>query len=259
MGKLFIREMIERMIIISNQEIASDIYELTLQGELACLIKEAGQFINILISDKLFLRRPFSICAVNKSQKQLTILYQVVGEGTKILASKNAGDKIDVFGPLGKGFPLIDNVQEVLLVGGGIGVAPLYELAKQLHMRNMKVSIVLGFASKAKVVYESELERCGEVYIATIDGSYGFRGNVIELIETKKINFKLIYSCGPKAMLKALQEKYQHIKGYVSIEERMACGIGACYGCSCKPKDMSLPNFRVCKDGPVFELNEVII
>lgn len=253
---------VEDMKIISNLEIAKDIYELVVQGENVELMKEPGQFVNLKIDSMshLILRRPISICEIDMLNKQFKMIYRVEGEGTKLLSRKTYGDTLNILGPLGRGYPefAIENHQTALIIGGGIGIPPLYELTKRLHNRNISVISVLGFSSISDVFYEEEFKKYSEVYISTIDGSYGFLGNVIDLIKTKKLQFDVIYSCGPKAMLKAIQTEYKdHKTGYISVEERMACGIGACYACVCDTNKNS--SVRVCKEGPVFKLDEVIL
>lgn len=251
----------EDMLVIQNKEIALDIYELVLKGENVQLMKEAGQFVNIQLDRKgLILRRPFSICEINEGEKEFKIIYRVLGEGTEELAGVKAGERLNVFGPLGTGFPesALKENEIALLIGGGIGTPPLYELARRLHGRGNKVITVLGFQDKGGVFYEEEFQQYSEVHIATMDGSYGYKGNVLELIHHLQLDFDLLYACGPMAMLKNIQKVYgKEKRGYISLEERMACGIGACYGCVCD-KEGELPyQKRVCKEGPVFSLNEV--
>lgn len=253
----------EDMLVMKNEEIAPGIYELVLKGENVRLMKEAGQFVNIQLEGKgLVLRRPFSICEINLPEKEFKVIYRVQGEGTGYLAGIEAGERLNVFGPLGMGFPepALKEGETALLIGGGIGTPPLYELARRLHGRGNKVITVLGFQDKDGVFYEGEFSQFSEVHVATMDGSYGYKGNVLELIGHLQLDFDVLYACGPMAMLKAIQEAYAKEKrGYISLEERMACGIGACYGCVCD-KGGELPyQKRVCKEGPVFALNEVIL
>ncbi len=250
--------LVENMKIIKNKEIARDIYELVVEGENTKKFQTPGQFVNIQIDSnhQLILRRPFSICEVNKDLKQFKILYQIKGEGTKVLSKKSKGEVISIFGPLGNGFPISHHQDGILLIGGGIGIAPLYELAKQLFNQGKKVIAVLGFASIDNVIYVKAFKQYSEVHVATMDGSDGFKGNVLECIQSKKLNFDTFYSCGPISMLKAIQKEYKNKKrGFVSLEKRMACGVGACYACVCE----SNHSLRVCKEGPVFNINEGVI
>lgn len=244
----------ELMKILSNRMIAADTYEMILEGSISSSAKP-GQFINISVGDNmLLLRRPISICSIENNT--LVIVYKILGKGTKVLSAKNEGEYLDVLGPLGNGFKLIEN-KKVLLIGGGIGVPPLYELAKQLQGKS-EVTFVVGFRGLDDIYYLDKLKEFGEVYYATDDGSTGFKGNVLELIEKEKLEFNLFYACGPTRMLQALDDKYfQKVEGYISFEERMACGFGACTGCVCKSKTIEGKMLRVCKEGPVFELGEI--
>lgn len=239
--------------VIRNNLIFDDTYEMEIEG-----FSDAtpGQFVNVKTGDNsLLLRRPISISEVNANS--IVITYKVVGAGTKILSEKKPGDLLDILGPLGNGFPIVKN-ENVVLVGGGIGVPPLVETAKKLKESGCNVSVVIGARNKSLVIYADKLAKYGKVYVATDDGSIGFKGNVIECIEGNNIEFDTLYACGPNIMLKFLDYKYNGIKkGYLSFEERMACGVGICYGCVCKPKEIKDGFLRVCKEGPVFELGVV--
>lgn len=253
---------IESMTIISQKLIAKNIYELVLSGNLVKGMLQAGQFVNIKVNEVAYplLRRPISICEINHELNQFTVIYRAEGEGTKLLSQKRAGEQVDILGPLGTGFDIeeVATSETVLLVGGGIGVPPMYEMAKRLHEKGNKVIAVLGFASTCDVFYEEEFKAYADVYIATMDGSHGFKGNVVELMNEKQLDFDWIYGCGPKVMLKAINEQFgQTKKGYLSFEERMACGIGACYACVCQLNSGKM--VRVCKEGPVFKLGEVAL
>lgn len=255
----------ERMTIIRQEEIASGIYELTLKGKLVSRMQEPGQFVHIRVSDSLepLLRRPISICQVDSANLQFTMIYRAEGRGTKLLAGKKAGDQVDVLGPLGHGFPLSEAAagETALLVGGGIGVPPLYELSKRLKDKGVKVIHVLGFQSSETAFYREEFKELGETYIATVDGSEGTKGFVTDCIGQEVEDFDILYTCGPTPMLKALETAYSHKKVYLSLEERMGCGIGACFACVCKTKE-SKPGYdyrKVCSDGPVFRAGEVIL
>ncbi|MEE1238081.1 MAG: dihydroorotate dehydrogenase electron transfer subunit [Turicibacter sp.] len=253
---------IESMTIISQKLIAKNIYELVLSGNLVKGMLQAGQFVNIKVNEVAYplLRRPISICEINHELNQFTVIYRAEGEGTKLLSQKRAGEQVEILGPLGTGFDIeeVATSETVLLVGGGIGVPPMYEMAKRLHAKGNKVIAVLGFASTCDVFYEEEFKAYADVYIATMDGSHGFKGNVVELMNEKQLDFDWIYGCGPKVMLKAINEQFgQTKKGYLSFEERMACGIGACYACVCQLNSGKM--VRVCKEGPVFKLGEVAL
>lgn len=249
----------EEMLIISQQQIARDVFELMLQGDLVSMMLQAGQFVNVKVGDgSLILRRPISICNINHEKSELTLIYRSEGAGTKVLSEKKSGEYVDILGPLGTGFDVdkIEDDRVVLLVGGGIGVPPMYEAAKRISARGNKVIAVLGFASEADVFYEEKFKEFADVYVATMDGTKGFKGHVVELIQDKKLDFDWILGCGPHIMLKAIATEYKGLKkGFLSFEERMACGIGACYACICEMDDGT--RSRICKEGPVYELSEV--
>jgi len=252
----------EQMLITSHNQIAKDIFELVLTGELVQTMFEAGQFVNVKTGDSgLLLRRPISICQINHEKSEMTLIYRAGDSttGTRVLANKVVGETVDILGPLGTGFNLegIGKNETVLLVGGGIGVPPMYETAKRLHAKGIAVVAVLGFASIDDVFYEEKFAEVATVHIATMDGSHGFKGHVVQLIEEKNINFDWVFGCGPHVMLTALAKNYGDKKGYLSFEERMACGIGACYACICEAKDGT--RSRVCKEGPVYPIGEVKI
>jgi dihydroorotate dehydrogenase electron transfer subunit len=249
--------------VLSQKEIASDIYELTINGELVSQIKTPGQFVHLKVSNGLdpLLRRPISISSYNFEQKSLTMIYRKDGKGTSMLAELRPGMFVDILGPLGNGFP-VDEVSigdTALLVGGGIGVPPLYELSNQLVAKGVKVIHVLGFQTASAVFYEEEFLKNGETYVATADGSYGRKGFVTDVM--KELQFDCIYTCGPTPMLRAIEQNYSHKKLFLSLEERMGCGIGACFACVCKKKDdpTGVSYKKVCSDGPVFRAGEVLI
>lgn len=237
----------EQAKILLNQKIAQDVYKMEFESSLspAC---QPGQFIEIAVPG-FFLRRPISICEIK--EETLTIIYKVVGEGTQAMAKMEAGETINVFGPCGQGFPNhIPN--ELLLVGGGVGVPPLYEAAKENPDKDRIV--VLGFNSKTDIFYEQEFKALGcKVYVATMDGSYGTKGTVLDVIHEQKLENAFVFACGPLPMLKAIQDAFS--KGYLSLEARMACGIGACMGCVVDTVEGK--SVRVCKDGPVFPMGMV--
>jgi dihydroorotate dehydrogenase electron transfer subunit len=249
--------------ISSQQEIAADIYELTVQGELVEQISAPGQFVHIRISNGWdpLLRRPISISSFDKKQKSMTMIYRKDGKGTTLLAESGPGELIDILGPLGNGFPVneVSVGETALLVGGGIGVPPLYELSNQLVAKGVKVIHVLGFQTAEAVFYENEFLNNGETYVTTVDGSYGGQGFVTDVM--KNLQFDCIYTCGPTPMLKAIEQGYSDKKVFLSLEERMGCGIGACFACVCKSADdpTGVSYKKVCSDGPVFRAGEVLI
>jgi len=253
----------EKMTVVKQQEIAHSIFELTLKGELVSEMKQPGQFVHLKVSDSFepLLRRPISICDIDPEQKQFTMIYRAEGRGTKLLALKKEAEFIDVLGPLGNGFPVEEAAQgeTALLVGGGIGVPPLYELSQRLTAKGVKVVHVLGFQSKDVAFYEERFASLGETYIATVDGSLGTKGFVTDVIVNKNISFDILYSCGPTPMLKALENSYVDKKLFLSLEERMACGIGACFACVCKATKEGTDYKKVCSDGPVFRSGEVVL
>jgi dihydroorotate dehydrogenase electron transfer subunit len=249
--------------IISQEEIAKDIFQLTVEAEFVKEIKAPGQFVHIRV-DKSFdplLRRPISISSVDSINSRFTMIYRKEGKGTSLLAEKGPGILLDILGPLGNGFPVneVHEGETALLVGGGIGVPPLYELSKQLTAKGVKVIHVLGFQSESAVFYEKEFLENGETYITTVDGSYGKKGFVTDII--KDLEFDCLYTCGPTPMLKAIETGYSHRKVFLSLEERMGCGVGACFACVCKTsKELEDVTYKkVCSDGPVFRAGEVLI
>jgi dihydroorotate dehydrogenase electron transfer subunit len=255
----------ENCTVISQTEIAADIYELTLHGELVHEMNCPGQFVHLKVTESLFplLRRPISIAGINKGKQQFTMIYRKEGKGTSALSEKKQGDLVDVLGPLGNGFP-VDQTQSgetALLVGGGIGVPPLYELSKQLVKRDVEVIHVLGFQTKEAAFYEEAFLQLGATYIATADGTSGTKGFVTDVISEKEIQFNTLYSCGPTPMLKAVEKQYSDKKVFLSLEERMGCGIGACFACVCRTGDdpNSCSYKKVCSDGPVFRAGEVVL
>ncbi|WP_419392493.1 dihydroorotate dehydrogenase electron transfer subunit [Cytobacillus praedii] len=251
--------------IVSQAEIAEHIFKLTLQGELVREMNEPGQFVHLKVSDyaEPLLRRPISISDINKDENQFTMIYRAEGRGTALLSERKPGDFVDVLGPLGNGFPIeaASTGETALLVGGGIGVPPLYELSKRLVKRGVKVIHVLGFQSENVVFYDEDFTKLGETYVATVDGSYGTKGFVTNIIEDRKLTFDVLYSCGPTPMLKALENNYKDKKVYLSLEERMGCGIGACFACVCHTADDPSGHTykKVCSDGPVFKAGEVLL
>lgn len=235
-----------QFIIQSNIKIADSVFKMVLEGD-ASDITKPGQFINILISG-LYLRRPISVC--DYDDKTITIIYKVVGKGTEKLSYMSFGEKLDVLTGLGNGFCVENCTGRPLLVGGGVGVPPLYRLAKELK----NPIVVLGFNSKSDVFYVDEFKKItSDVYVSTADGSFGEKGFVTDIIKNLD-GYGYTYSCGPEPMLKALYEA-TNVSGEYSFEERMGCGFGACMGCSCKTK---YGNKRICKEGPVLIKEEII-
>lgn len=251
--------------IISHKEIARNIFEMKLNGRMVKEIHTPGQFVHVKVNNGQdpLLRRPISICSYDGEKQQFTLIYRKEGRGTTMLSAKEPDMMLDVLGPLGNGFPLEEARQgdTALLVGGGIGVPPLYELSRQLKAKGVKVIHVLGFQNKDAIFYEHEFSQTGEVLVATVDGSYGEKGFVTEVIENNQLSFDVLYACGPVAMLKALEGHYPDKKVFLSLEERMGCGIGACFACVCKKAgDASGTAYKkVCSDGPVFRAGEVVL
>ncbi|MGM9912376.1 dihydroorotate dehydrogenase electron transfer subunit [Floccifex sp.] len=241
--------MLEDARIIQNVEIAKDVYKMELETNI-CKEAKAGQFIEITVPG-FFLRRPISIHEIK--EHSIVIIYKVLGQGTKEMTTLDG--TLNIFGPLGNGFP-IEEKEEVLCIGGGVGLPPLYETAKQYLQQGTKVQVVVGANDEASLFLIDEFKELGcDVYMATMDGSKGSKGTVLEAIKDNHIETDSILACGPLPMLKALNEKYT--KGYISLEARMACGMGACMGCVVK--DQEGHSLRVCKDGPVFEIGKVAL
>ena len=243
------------MEVVSNEPLAKDVHKMVIRGEIADAITNPGQFMNIKLEDgyNTYLRRPMSIN--DYEGDTVTFIYKVVGKGTKLLTQKVPGDKLDVLMGLGNGFS-VEKISKALIIGGGVGVPPMYKLAKMYHEQGTEVEVVLGFNSKCDVFYEEEFAKLGKTYVATMDGSYGEKGNVIDVIKKYGITYDKYYACGPEKMLDALV-LFDDQNGYLSFEARMGCGFGACMGCSCKVK--TKPYKRICVEGPVLMSSEVII
>lgn len=258
-------KMKERAAVISQEMLADGIFGMWIRTEAACTARP-GQFLSLYTSDGTkLLPRPISICEINREEKALRLVYRVTGQhtGTEQFSRLASGDFIDIIGPLGNGFPVEKAVgRQVFLMGGGIGVPPILELAKEMECE--KKQIIVGYRD-SQTFLRKEFEENGEVYISTEDGSVGTRGNVMDAIREQELEADLIYACGPTPMLRAIKAYAQEkgIECYISLEERMACGIGACLGCVCKSKEKdphsNVNNKRVCKDGPVFLAAEVEI
>ncbi len=242
----------EQAIIKKQTQLTNDIWKMDLTCELA---KEAqpGQFVQVQVPG-YYLRRPISIHRIDDNQ--ISIIYKVVGDGTHVLSTLEEGQEVNVFGPLGTGFP-VEKKDHVVLIGGGVGVPPLFQTAKAYLAQGTRVDVVLGFNDVSQVFLEEEFKSIGcNVVVATMDGSYGTKGTVMDAIDQNKIDVDFLLSCGPLPMLRALQNTYTN--GYISLEARMACGIGACMGCVVDASDGG-PSLRVCKDGPVFALGKVVL
>ncbi|MCG3401388.1 dihydroorotate dehydrogenase electron transfer subunit [Staphylococcus massiliensis] len=252
----------EKMTVVSNRQIADRIYELKVKGPVTKNMKEPGQFVHIKVGEGSLhmLRRPISICDIDSEQDTFTMLFRAEGEGTKKLAKLNQQDELDIIAPLGNCFPVDEAKHKALLVGGGIGVPPLYELSKQLNKRGIETVHVLGFKSAKDVFYEEKFRELGDTYIATEDGTNGTKGFVTDVISALPQDYDTYYTCGPKPMLKAItnHEGLVDVNGFLSLEERMGCGIGACYACVCHTPEEN-GYVKVCTDGPVFKKGEVIL
>ncbi len=255
-------------IVVKNEPIADQVYRMVLEGELVQHLTQPGQFLHVKCGDGIdpLLRRPISICDVDIEQQLLTLIYRAEGKGTKLLAEKVAGEKVDILGPLGHGFPITERKvgEKALLVGGGVGVPPLYYLAQELVKRGVEVSTVIGFGEANQVFLDSEFSELGATRVTTIDGSFGEKGLVTDVLDQGfAADFDVLYSCGPLPMLKALQQRYtqNEREAYISIEQRMGCGVGACLACVCKPNPelSSKSYYKICTDGPVFNIGEVIL
>lgn len=245
--------------IVSQTSIATDIYDMRLAVGDMVLSAKPGQFISVYSNDgSKLLPRPISICGIDKEKRELRIVYRVVGEGTKEFSTYSKGDLLDVMGPLGNGYTLKD--KKAILVGGGIGIPPMLELAKQLDCEK---SIVLGYRDEDFL--KTEFEQYGDVYVSSDFGTIGIKGTVLDAIKEYGITGDVIYACGPMPMLRAVKAFAEEngIEAQISLEERMACGVGACLGCVCKSKEIDhhthVKNKRICKDGPVFDAREVEI
>lgn len=234
--------------ICENTALTSNVYRMRLEGDVSD-ITSCGQFINIKL-DGLFLRRPISVC--DKDEKTVTVIYKAVGKGTEKMARMQIGETLDALTGLGNGYDLSLSGENPLLLGGGVGVPPLYMLAKELVKNNKKVTVILGFNTVSEVFYEKEFKALGcDVTVTTVDGSYGKKGFVTDAYPQ---NYSYFYSCGPEPMLKAVW-KTAVTSGQMSFEERMGCGFGACMGCSCK----TIAGYkRICKDGPVMKKEEIL-
>ena len=235
--------------IVSNTALTDSVYKMVLRGDTSA-ITAPGQFVNIRL-EGMFLRRPISVCDYDSDT--LTIVYKVVGKGTEAMRAMTAGTELDILTGLGNGYDLSVSGGEPVLMGGGVGVPPMYNLAKKLLAQGKKVSVILGFNTKSEIFYEEEFKALGcDVTVTTVDGSYGVKGFVTTPLAD--MDYTYFYTCGPEPMLKAVY-KASATSGQMSFEERMGCGFGACMGCSCK----TLTGYkRICKEGPVMKKEEIL-
>lgn len=235
--------------ILTNEALTSNVYRMTLSGDTSA-ITAPGQFVNIRLEGK-FLRRPISVC--DWEEGKLTLVYKVVGHGTAQMAAMTPGESLDILTGLGNGYDLTLTGEHPVLVGGGVGVPPMYGLAKRLRAMGKEVQVILGFNTREEIFYEEAFQALGcTVHVTTVDGSYGTPGFVTDAL--KNLSYSHFCACGPEPMLKALYAA-SATSGQMSFEERMGCGFGACMGCSCKTLTGSK---RICKDGPVMKKEEIL-
>lgn len=247
--------------VAEQKKLAEGIYSMWLLAEEIAVQAKPGQFISVYSNDKSrVLPRPISICEIDREQGKLRIVYRVVGKGTEEFSKALAGDTFEILGPLGNGFPLEKaKGKRVLMVGGGIGVPPMLQTAKEAEAEAV---IVSGYRN-SDLFLKEELENAGSLYIATEDGSVGTKGNVLDAIRENGIQADVMFACGPTPMLRALKQyaEEKNMPCWISMEEKMACGIGACLACVCQSKNVDahshVHNKRICKDGPVFLSTEV--
>ncbi len=234
--------------IVSNEALTENVYKMVLAGDISH-ITAPGQFVNIALSG-LYLRRPISVCDVEGDK--LTIIYKAVGKGTQQMSQMTQGD-LDILTGLGNGYDLSLSGENPVLLGGGVGVPPMYLLAKKLINDGKNVKVILGFNTKSEVFYENEFKALGcQVFVTTVDGSYGQKGFVTDVL--KEMDYSYFYTCGPEPMLKAVY-KASKTSGQMSFEKRMGCGFGTCMGCSCK----TITGYkRICKEGPVMQKEEIL-
>lgn len=246
--------------VISQECIAKDIYSMWISTKAIAREAKPGQFVSVYTKDaSRLLPRPISLCEIDREKDALRIIYRIAGDGTREFSRLRAGDTIDILGPLGNGFPLEEaKGKRVMLMGGGIGIPPMLETAKAIQGEKI---IVSGY--RDELFLTEELNAAGQLYLATEDGSAGTKGNVLDAVKANRLEADLIFACGPTPMLRAIKA-YALDKGipcWVSMEEKMACGIGACLACVCKSTEVDghsqVHNKRICKDGPVFLSTEV--
>ena len=248
--------------VVRQERIASDIYSLWVEAPKIAAEAKAGQFLSLYSADdSRMLPRPISICEIDREQGHIRMVYRIAGAGTEEFSHLEKGDRIEVLGPLGNGFPLKKG--KTFLIGGGIGIPPMVQLAKELAREEDRSMIQAVAGYRSEQFLTEELGTYGELYVATEDGSAGTKGTVLDVIQEHALDADVIYACGPKPMLRAVKAYAQErgIECWISMEERMACGIGACLACVCQSSEVDehthVKNKRVCKDGPVFLSTEV--
>lgn len=247
--------------VVGNASAADGIFKMTLKGDIDGV--RAGQFVHISVpSDSRLLRRPFGVSEYDEENGTVSVLYAVVGEGTRILSGVKEGTRLACILGLGNGFPEIAGAKKIALLGGGMGVVLFPALAKELAKTGAEAKAYIGFANKNKIICEGEIAGYATVKVSTDDGSYGIKGYAADMLRediAKGETFDAVFCCGPEPMFKALQRAPLGVPTYISLEERMGCGVGACLTCSCKIKTADGDKFlRVCKDGPVFPIEKVV-
>lgn len=254
----------ETVTVVSQKQIGTGIYDLTIQTKEIAAAAKAGQFVSVYSNDaSKLLPRPISLCGIDRKAGTLRLVYRVTGEhtGTEEFSRLQAGDTMKIMGPLGNGFT-VEKGRKAFLIGGGIGVPPMLQLAKEMKDAGENFQIVMGYRDAGTFLLD-EFKEQGESFVATEDGSVGTKGNVLDAIRENHLDADVIYACGPTPMLRALKAyaEEQNMTCYVSMEERMACGIGACLACVCNSTDKdahsNVKNKRICKEGPVFNAKEV--
>lgn len=250
--------------VVSQNSLGNGIFDMVLQTENIAKAARSGQFVSVYSNDaSKLLPRPISLCGIDREKGTLRLVYRVTGEGTgtEEFSRLKAGDTVKILGPLGNGFTVVSG-KKAFLIGGGIGVPPMLQLAKEMKASGEDIQVVMGYRNSDTFLLE-EFEEVAETFVATEDGSLGIKGNVIDAIKNEKLNADIIYTCGPTPMLRALKAyaEENNMECYISMEERMACGIGACLACVCKSREKdahtNVNNKRICKEGPVFNAKEV--
>lgn len=250
--------------VVSQNSLGNGIFDMVLQTENIAKAASSGQFVSVYSNDaSKLLPRPISLCGIDREKGTLRLVYRVTGEGTgtEEFSRLKAGDTVKILGPLGNGFTVVPG-KKAFLIGGGIGVPPMLQLAKEMKASGEDIQVVMGYRNSDTFLLE-EFEEVAETFVATEDGSLGTKGNVIDAIKSEKLNADIIYTCGPTPMLRALKAyaEENNMECYISMEERMACGIGACLACVCKSREKdahtNVNNKRICKEGPVFNAKEV--
>ena len=251
-----------RALVLGQESVGTQIFSLLLEEKAVAALAKPGQFVSVYCHDRSrLLPRPISICEADPAAGTVRLVYRIAGEGTREFAALKTGDMVEILGPLGNGFPLEEaEGKKAFLIGGGIGIPPLVELAKRLPG---KKQIIAGY--RDELFLTQELSRRGELFIATEDGSTGTKGNVLDCIRENGLTADIIFACGPTPMLRALKAyaETEKIPCYLSLEQRMACGIGACLACVChtteKDEHSQVKNKRICAEGPVFEAGEIVL